>query len=310
MCTPAEPKPTPGHRRGEHHARRAPRGRRRRRPRGAGSARRTRAPSPTTRRRPGWRPGRAGGRRATRAARARRRAARGTTRPRGRSTSSPVEEVTSAGSVRTSSGSTIALRRAQVAVRDPGLDLHVGDVEHGDGRRLRAGARRGRDREVRPQRRRRLAALADRRVDVVHDRRRVGRDRGRRPSRCRCSSRRRPTTKPSTSASTREVGGVLEGLERRLHAGAVVDDDLDALAPRSLARTRSGWPSGGDAGVGDQQRALHAEALELPAGVGGGAGPELDRRRLQGEDRLVLAGMRSSLSSCRPRRRRTVACHT
>ena len=41
----------------------------------------------------------------------------------------------------------------------------------------------------------------------------------------------------------------------------------------------------GDAGIGDEQRARHAEALELPAGVGGGAGPELDRRRLQREDR-------------------------
>ena len=36
-------------------------------------------------------------------------------------------------------------------------------------------------------------------------------------------------TNPSTSCVAREVGGVLEGVERRLDAGAVVDDHLDAL---------------------------------------------------------------------------------
>src|ERR1019366_7668079 len=50
--------------------------------------------------------------------------------------------------------------RSQVAVRDPGLQLEIGDVEHRHGRRLRAGARRGRDRQMWHQRRRRLAAFA------------------------------------------------------------------------------------------------------------------------------------------------------
>jgi hypothetical protein len=86
----------------------------------------------------------------------------------------------------------------------------------------------------------------------------------------------------------REVGGVLEGVERRLHASAVVEHDLDALALDRLAHA-VGVAERGDARVGDQHRARDAEAFELPAGVRHGARPELDRRGLQREDGLVLS---------------------
>ena len=47
-----------------------------------------------------------------------------------------------------------------------------------------------------------------------------------------------------------------------------------------------------DARVAAEHRSRDAEALELPAGVVDGAGAELDRRRLDGEDRLVLTHRR------------------
>ena len=50
---------------------------------------------------------------------------------------------------------------------------------------------------------------------------------------------------------------------------------------------RVGMPRRRHARVGHQQRALDAEPLELPARVGGRAGPELDRRGLEGEDRFL-----------------------
>ena len=43
----------------------------------------------------------------------------------------------------------------------------------------------------------------------------------------------------------------------------------------------------GHPGVRDEQRAPDPEPLQLPAGVRRGAGPELDRRRLEREDRLA-----------------------
>ena len=46
----------------------------------------------------------------------------------------------------------------------------------------------------------------------------------------------------------------------------------------------------GQVRVGDQQRALHAEAGELPAGVVHGAGAELDGGGLEGEHGLVGGG--------------------
>ncbi len=58
---------------------------------------------------------------------------------------------------------------AQVLVRDPRLHPLFGDVKDGDRRRLGAGPGCGRDRDQGLQRRGRLLASADRRVDVVHD---------------------------------------------------------------------------------------------------------------------------------------------
>ena len=100
-------------------------------------------------------------------------------------------------------------------------------------------------------------------------------------------------TNPSTPRVARDVGGVLQGVERRLDAGAVVDDDLDALGLDRRAHA-IGVAGRGDAGIGDEQRARDAEALELPARVGDGARAELDRRRLEGEDRLALHARHAS----------------
>ena len=70
----------------------------------------------------------------------------------------------------------------------------------------------------------------------------------------------------------------------------------------------------GDAGrdhsrVADQHRPLHAEALQLPAGVGGCAAAELERGRLEREDLLVAHRMpavsRSRKRSRSNRRSRT-----
>ena len=56
-----------------------------------------------------------------------------------------------------------------------------------------------------------------------------------------------------------------------------------------LARTRSGWPMAATPGSVTSSARVDAEALELPAGVVGGAGAELDRRGLEREDRLAVA---------------------
>ena len=110
---------------------------------------------------------------------------------------------------------------------------------------------------------------------------------GRRPSRCRCSSRRRRDTKPSTPRLAREVGRVLERVERRLDARAVVDDDLDALGP-DRARDAVGVPGPRRPGRCTSSARVTPSRLSSQPASADGAGAELDRRRLQGEDRLVL----------------------
>ena len=100
----------------------------------------------------------------------------------------------------------------------------------------RAGRRR--DGEVRLERRRRLRALADRRVDVVHHRRGVGGDQvgdlGGVDARAAADG-----DEAVDLVLEREVGGVLERVDGRLDAAAVVDDDLDALGlDRARARAR------------------------------------------------------------------------
>ena len=201
-----------------------------------------------------------------------------------------------------------ALVRAQVAVRDPALGLEVREVEDGDGGRLRPGARRGRDRQQRLERARRLATLADRRVDVVHDRRRVGRhqvgDLGGVEARAPADA-----DEAVEVPVDREVGRLLQRLRGRLDAGPIEDDRLDA---GRLDRRHDplGDPGLNHAGIADDHHPRGAQALELPAGVGRGARAELDRRRLEGEDGLVRhatpAGSRSR-SSAGLRTKRSVA---
>ena len=178
-------------------------------------------------------------------------------------------------------------------MRDPGLDLDVGDVEHRDRRRLGPCPRRGRDREVRLQRRGRLLALADRRVDVVHHRRRVRGDEvcDLRGVHARAAADRH---EPVDLVLDREVGGVLEGVDRGLDAGAVVDDHLDALV-LDQALDALGMPERRNARVGDHHHPLDAEALELPSRVGRGATAKLHRRGFHREDRLVVGSHGSLL---------------
>ena len=153
------------------------------------------------------------------------------------------------------------------------LTLQLGDVEHGDGRRLGAGARRRRDREVRLQRRRRLPAAADRRVDVVHDRRRVGRDQVRdlRGVDARAAADRDEAVDLRLE---REVGRVLEGLDRRLDARPVVDDDLDALR-LDASRMRSGWPSAATPGSVTSIARLTPRRLSSQPASAAAPGPNL-----------------------------------
>jgi hypothetical protein len=90
----------------------------------------------------------------------------------------------------------------------------------------------------------------------------------------------------------REVDRVLEGVDRRLDAGSVVHDDLDALGfdPRPDALR---VPEGGDAGIGDEHRPAHAQAPELPTRLLRGSCAELHRGGFDGEDRFVVRGHRS-----------------
>ena len=178
------------------------------------------------------------------------------------------------------------LRRAQVPVRDPGLDAQRGDVEHGHGRRLRARPGRRRDREVGLQRRGRPPAPADRWIDVVHHGRRVRddevRDLGGVDRRAAADR-----DEPVHAGVAREPGRLLERLQRRLHAGAVEIDDGDARRLDRRPHLR-GVARRSDPRIGHEQRARDAQAGELPARVGGRARPELDRRGLEREDRLTF----------------------
>src|SRR5438270_251912 len=91
-----------------------------------------------------------------------------------------------------------------------------------------------------------------------------------------------------------EVRGVLEGLDRRLHAGAVVDHHLDVLGlDQSLDPLRVS--EGGHAGIGHQHHPLEAESLELPTRFAGGSSAVFHRRGLHREDRLLVGSHRSLL---------------
>ena len=147
---------------------------------------------------------------------------------------------------------------------------------------------------MRAQRAGRAPAPADRRVDVVHDRRGVGGDEVGHLGGVHA----RPAADRDEAVDLvleREVGRRLKGLERRLDARASEHHDLDALGgDQALDPLRV--PERGDAGVGDEHRPRDPEPAQLPAGVGAGARPELHRRRLHGEDRLALGGHVQSLA--------------
>ena len=103
-------------------------------------------------------------------------------------------------------------------------------------------------------------------------------------------------TKPSTSASRAKSAAAWKRLERRLDPRAVVDHDGDPLGLDRRAHAL-GDAERRHAGIGHEQGAGDAEALELPAGVGHRAGAELDRRRLEREDRLAVGHPSSSHGS-------------
>ena len=169
------------------------------------------------------------------------------------------------------------LRRPQVAVRDAGLHAPVRDVQHRDRGRLAPGPRRGRDREVRQQRTGGLHAAADRRVDVVHHRRGVRDDQVRDLG----GVDRRAAADGDEAVDARvqrEVRGGLQRVERRLDPHAVERDHLHTAEVHAREV---------HARIGDEQHARHAEPRQLPAGIGGRARPELDRRGLEGEDGLA-----------------------
>ena len=189
-----------------------------------------------------------------------------------------------------------SLRRSQVAMRNPGLDLDLRKVKDSDRRRLRAGSRRGGDRQMRLQSRGRPLPLADWRVDVVHHRSGMrghevcdlgGVDAG-------AAAHRNEAVHVVLES---EVGGVLERIDRRLDPRAVVEHDLDPLTlDQSLDPLRV--TERGHSWVCHQHRPPHPQTPQLPSRVGGGSGAELHRRGLHREYRLVI-GSRRCTSPCR-----------
>ena len=149
------------------------------------------------------------------------------------------------------------------------------------------------------QRAGRLAALADRRVDVVHDRRRVGDDQ---VGDLRGVDRRAAADGDEAvdAGLEREVGGVPGASRASARRGR--GRRRRPRCPRASIASRDavGVAGGGDARVGHEQRAPDAEPLELPARVRRRARAELDRRGLEREDGLVLA--------CHPALSCRVAC--
>ena len=123
----------------------------------------------------------------------------------------------------------------------PLLARWLRDVEDRDRRGLRPRAGGRRDGEQRHERARRLAAAADRRVDVVDDLAAVGGDEvgDLRGVEARAAA---DAHEAVEAARDRGVGRDLEGLVARLDADVREDVDVDALGP-SCATTRSVTPA-------------------------------------------------------------------
>ena len=109
-------------------------------------------------------------------------------------------------------------------------------------------------------------ALADGRIDVVHHRRRMRGDEigDLRRVHARAAA---DGHEPVDLVLERVIRRGLERVDRRLDPAVVIDDDLDSL-PLDQALDPLGVPERRDAGIGDEHRPTHAEALQLPARVG------------------------------------------
>ncbi len=180
--------------------------------------------------------------------------------------------------------------RPHEAVRDPAFCLLVRDVEDGDRGRLRARSRGGRDGDQREERRGRLPAAADRRVDVVHDLTAMAldevRDLGRVDGRSAAERHEAVDIGPG-----RDSGGACQRPGGRLDADVLEERDLDA-AFLDEPDHPLGDAEAAERRIGDEKDAPGPEPAQLVGDVVDGARPVAQLGRFQGDDGLVLHGRR------------------
>ncbi len=190
------------------------------------------------------------------------------------------------------SGIDDAAVRAQVLVRDPGFHPLFGDVQDGHRRRLGPGSGRRGHGEQGLQGRRRVLAAAYGRVDVVHD---LAAVRGYEIADLRRVYARPAPDRDETveTAFPGEVRRRLQRVGRRLDARAVPDLDLHAGTldhlPHAVRYAGLDHPR-----VRDEHDPPHAQPLDLPTNLIGGAQTVLQRGRLHGEDRLVAVSLHAT----------------
>ena len=168
-------------------------------------------------------------------------------------------------------------RGPQPDVADPGLDLGGEDVEDRDRRALRAGARRGRDRDERLQRALGRTAATNRAVDVIEQvtvvRRQQVHDLGGVDRRAAADGH--DHVDPAGGAGG--VHGLAHRGVRRLHPDAVEHVGVDAGGAERL-----GDPCRGarrrDPAVGDDQGSRRTELAQVVADLVSGAGSDLQLR--------------------------------
>src|SRR5215217_5745045 len=128
-------------------------------------------------------------------------------------------------------------------------------------------------------------ATADRRVDVVHDLPPVRGDEVRdlrRVDARSATNRHEPVEAPFHG----EVRRLLKRLRRRLHAGPIVELDLDPFGLDQLLDAGR-YTDLDNPRVRDEHHPVHAHPLDLPADLLRGPGSILERRGLHREDGLV-----------------------